>query len=440
MRFLVLSALFFFAAVSQAQLSIQNDFDGDGLSDLTLISIQSDGSLSWQALYSSGNTLTSLGNLGQNGDHIVLARWTSPSSPQIGVISVAGNGEDVIWSILSSGSQTREVTLGKKSGIFVSGADFDNSGLADAAVASKAPGGLSWEVVMDPFKTNSTAGESVKFKFGSAKRQFFFFNPFGQGDWLAFFRPLANGRESMLHMRNPVTKQVMRVRTKRINENSLRPQPVAQSTGVDLIAIATRRKTSTLLKFMDAEGRGVGQRKFVETGNIVVGNLRSAAGEEIAVQGQFNFVVFNPAVGELSNLALQTGIPVDEINVNQFEGSVTPNPTPPPSGVCTAQDPSDGADGFVWKPNSDTQHYAVTVMPPALTGKISEVQVLSSTKQYIKSLTYKGIGNGNRTSWQDYALTGADYKRTYGSIILKVILDNGGCLTYPISDPSQRVD
>jgi hypothetical protein len=147
--------------------------------------------------------------------------------------------------------------------------------------------------------------------------------------------------------------------------------------------------------------------------------------------------MINPWSQATATVPVPSRIPVDEINVNSFSG----DRSVPPAVSCTSRDPRDGwKSGFVWKPNSDTQRFAVAVLPPDLTGNVRAVQVVTASGEPIQSLVSKGAGNGNREAWQDRRFTGQEYQATYGVVLLRVALITGGCILYRIDQPGVRID
>lgn len=98
--------------------------------------------------------------------------------------------------------------------------------------------------------------------------------------------------------------------------------------------------------------------------------------------------------------------------------------------------PSDGVDGFLFKPVSDTQGKLVVVLPKDLTGKISKVVLRDLTGKELESGQYGGVGNGDREHFR-YNKPGGSYP---ANLIVDVVLKGGGNKTYSIADPSKRYD
>ena len=86
---------------STAYGAVPNDWDADGVSDLTRVEEQSDKSLTWKAVLSSTGATSTIGSLGTSSDQVAMAQWLG-SGTQIGVVSVNSADSTLTWSILDS--------------------------------------------------------------------------------------------------------------------------------------------------------------------------------------------------------------------------------------------------------------------------------------------------------------------------------------------------
>ncbi len=426
------------AALAQAQHA-QSDFDGDGLSDFTVIKILDDGTLSWRARTSADNSLSTLGTLGISGNHIVLGYWSNSRYAEMASVSKSGDGS-VLWSVKGHGASDLNFSLGTSSSLVLSGADFNRSGYTDAAVAEKSGGRYLWKIKLDPLAP-SGARTVRSFKFGLANSKLFYVNPDGKRDWLAYFTK--QGGSLWLRLRNVGTAKGRTIKVRGAPSMAIRPVPVKKSDGSDALAFISKRSNSTRVIVRELNGKQIASHTFNATGDVIVGNFISAAGEQIAVMSGEGFLVFNPKLKSVSVVSATSGVAVDQVNINSFASEEAPpsaTPTPVVGGACVSRVPTDGGGGFVWKPNSDTQFYAACVLPAEFTGQTSELKIYSGAGVYIKSLNFKGVGNGNRTAWQDTSMTGANYRDQYRSIVVRLITKNNSCYTWSLSDPSRRYD
>ncbi|RIL11988.1 MAG: hypothetical protein DCC75_01280 [Proteobacteria bacterium] len=415
------------------------DLDNDGTDDIFGVSILIDQSeaLSWLARNSSSGQLSSLAVFGVNGDHLALAPWTDGVTPKLGKVS--NNSGSLVWSL--EGSDTT-ITFGESTDTIIAGADFDGSGIPDAARVSEENGNLVWTIYFDMFASGTV---SDPIQFGVPGDTPFFANIDGVRDWLGVTR--VDDSSGHVLLKNPDSGEEHSFTVRRGFALSSRPVPVAKADGTDLIMFEKVLGKRKRLTFFNPNGQIAAKKTVRGTGIVVIGNFDpNQAGQEAAVQNTNSFRIVNPFGGPPTKLDLDLDIPVDDINVNKFGVSDDDDDTAddPQLGSCSRLNPEDGNGGYIWKPNSDTTFYAVTVMPGALRGKIRKVETISSAGILIKKLAFTGCGNpdadGPRCNYKDFSLTGRNYKNQYGSIFVKVTFNTGACGTYFIDDPSKRVD
>lgn len=417
----------------------QTDFDSDGTSDFTLVDIGSSGDLSWRAALSTGEL--GLGTFGRSGDHLILSHWRDAAAPpELGVIQIDSASQQIAWTIRLASGESVTALHGSASDTAVAGADFDGNGLSDGV--SVGARGKSWVWKIVPNMLSGSPGAASEVVFGGTIDEPFYFSLDGKRDWLAVLRR-GRGRELVVRARNPQTGRQRRIPLgKRLGVTEL-PLPISSGNGPDLLALIDQSGVDTRILIKNARGRTVGRAILPGVGTAVAGDFApDLPGEEVGIQTSQGFAIYNPAVRQSRSVLTSSGIPVDEININSFAqapGRPDPQPTLAP-GVCSQGDPTDGNEGFVWKPNSDTQFFAVVVLPSALTGRAVRVDTRSPDGSVINNLVGKGVGNGNRTAWQDFSLTGAQYRNTFGSIAVHVELSSGACIEYQIANPAVRVD
>jgi len=423
--------------------SAQSDFDEDGKSELTLITINDNNSLSWNSKSAQSGVAASHGNLGKSGDHVVMGNWNGLS---LGIIKEDEDTGKVTWKVKDMNGVVKTLEFGTNKDLFVSGGDYDGDGRLDAAVVESKGKKLKWKIILHPFGDEGAA-EVQEFTFGKKNEAAFFMDLEGTGDWIAVLgEDPKKSTKRIARIKNIVTGEVRKIKT---GNPKSRPEPIADSTGIDNFAFINKGTNTTSIIIKDRSGKKISKTTIPapgeDEGEVIIGDFTNEPGEEVAVQSSTGFVVFNPFTKGLTEISADDGIPVDEININSFQkapgsGDSGDDGTIQPDNCGTLNLP-DGGDGNLWKPNSDTQYYAVFVAHSQYTGKISQVRTYdASNNQFIKNLTYKGVGNGNRSNWQDYSLTGSNYKSQYGAIRIRVDLKSGSCVSAVVTDPSDRVD
>lgn len=117
--------------------------------------------------------------------------------------------------------------------------------------------------------------------------------------------------------------------------------------------------------------------------------------------------------------------------------TIAPEPIPNKPDVsvpCGRKNPQDGAKrGFTWKPESDTQKWAVAVLPQGISGEGCSFAGLPAR--------YKGDIGGAHEGTEKRAVTildgwtGERLKKEHGAIRVRC-----GCYWWSIPNPSMRVD
>lgn len=431
----ILAAILILFTPQYAFSQSQTDFNKDGISDITFVRIRADGGLTWRYRNSKTKKKKSFSTIGRNGDHIALAKWkrTLPSIPGIVALTAAN---EIQWTVESKGI-TESILLGKKGDLIVSGADLNANGAADAIVVSISNKTLIWEVRLDPFDGGTSPARQISF--GLDGDIPFFASLTGTGDQLGLLRQLPNGSQEFIF--KDITTGVESAFT--ISDpvkDPMRPVPVKQSTGANIIAIPSQTESRTIFTLFHVNGKKIRKVSIAAKGDIIVGNYFSKdRGEELAVKSKSDFKIINPYTKTSGSILVTADIPVDEININSFGfwGST--------SVGCVASNPRDGwKRGFIWKPNSDTQFYGVAILPNRFTNTTQSVTATKIDGTTINAFFSKGCANpddeGPRCSWMATPFTGSKYRSDFGSIRLKVVQDNGNCETFALDDPSKRID
>lgn len=419
------------------------DFDSDGVSDLTFVKIAPSGELNWRFRSSKSDRSRDLASLGQTGNHLVIGSWSNSATPEIGVISQDGTTKNILWSLEKRDGTKLSFTFGKTNDLAVSGADFDGNGLLDAAAIEIRNTLYYWKINFNPLGTSSTS----EVLWGHAGDTPFFFKGTGAVDQLAVLRKNADNTATVF-LKDAVSGSESSFTLNRPIGSVDTPMGISKGA-VNYLLVPEKKETTTKISIFRSNGTILRTLTLRGTGDLVVGNFMSSQlGTEIGIKNGTSFTVINPFTKLTRSFSIKADVAVDDININALStwGSGGNGGGGGNGGACTSKSPNDGYKvGFTWKPNSDTQYYAVAVMPASYTGKISKFYALKSDgTTVIKEIGLKNCGNpdpaGPRCNYQDRTLTGSDYKRLYGSIVLKAVLNDGSCVTYAIANPAQRTD
>lgn len=317
---------------AQAFANVPNDFDSDGISDLTHVEKESDNSLTWKAQLSGTNQSTTLGSLGQLGNHLAMAQWLG-SGTQIGVVAVDQASGNLVWSILDNSSVKVEKTFGKVGDLVVSGGDFNGNGTADAAVVRLKQGKAVWEIAFDLFASPNPEVRTLKFG-KTGDRAFFAKVEGGAIDWVGVLGKGSNGR-SIARMRNMVTGETRTFpRLPKFASQAPRPRafPISQGTSPDLLGFQVVKGGDVQLLAYTFTGTKMLSTLLTGGGDTLVGNFSAGDGYELAFQGESTNVVIDPVSGVTQDGINVGGVAVDEINLATLGVAVTPTPTPDASG------------------------------------------------------------------------------------------------------------
>lgn len=449
---LILMASSFF--VSSSHALPPTDFTRDGISDLTQVRIENDGSLSWFVASPQSGGVVELGSFGKLGDHLAVAPWFTVGVPTIAFKRLTDEG--VRWVASSADVDKSRFILGTAEHELLSGGDFNGNGIGDAVAVRPDGNSLLWTVASDPFVNQGTVLQEIKF--GRSKDVPFFLRRDAATDVLAIFRARSNSfRVSFRSTANP---KAQTIQLKGLRSGRYEPFPLQGKSGGDFIALVSRRRDGRRIFIYNARGERKRVIRTAETGTLVVGDFLTSPGEEVAIQKAdgTSFEILSPWTGLSSTVTSAQGIPVDEINFNSFSstsprgdkgdngdsgsgGGAPRCPVVSTPGQCASAEARDGNEGFLWKPNSDTMFYAVMLLPNTYTGCTAKVETVTRSGVVINELSKKvGTPNGGREAFQDFKFTGKDYRNTYGQIIVRATMKNGSCLDYLIESPASRTD
>ncbi len=96
----------------------------------------------------------------------------------------------------------------------------------------------------------------------------------------------------------------------------------------------------------------------------------------------------------------------------------------------------DGANGFLFKPESDSNGNLVVLLPEVMTGNVLGISLKGENDEVLEEGAYGGVGNGEREHFR-FSQPGGNYP---ANLIVEVAMKDGSTKTYEIADPSQRYD
>ena len=434
-----LAACILVLSIARSACCAPLDVDGDGRSDFLVISIGPGGALEWRFYTAGGSLIGTRTALGTVGDQISIARWNN-IMPVASYITKSGAQRKALWVLAPSGSAASQFSFGGISRTFISGADFGATSAADAAIVQKRGTSLRWSLAFDPFLNNTQKPRLRSFNFGKNTDLAFYLSVDGVRDIPAVARSLA-GRGTQIELRAAGRSTSSKVIFSDITLGSTAPLPIRPPSGSDLVAFIERKSTSTVAHVRNLRAEVVADVALPGKGDVVIGDYLPAPGEEIAISlSQGGFYIVNPLYSTTSQVNLPAGIAVDEININSFSSGSDSGSggSGGGGGSCTSadKDPSDGTDGFLWKPVSDSTRNLAVHVPAELTGKVDSVQVADPSGTVLETGVYGGVGNGNRVLAR-FSKPGSSYPNN----CIVIVNITGGCIwRYVIPNTSARWD
>ena len=428
-----------------------HDFDGDGVSDISIVSIQNGGTLQWRNfLVGSSSSEIAAESFGEAGNNLINAPWTSTTTSQIGIVSQDAEG-NIVWKLADgTANETQGKTFGIKKNFVMSGGDFNGNGFADAAIVR----GSTFIIQTDFFaniaqqvKRSKRAKIAATELRMSLKRKGdipFFASPDGTSDWIAVLREVKRvPGEYRVILRDPVSGQRRSVKLGLVN-GSKAPLPVRRTTGGDYLAFSSVSDGRTTLSFKDMTGATVSSFTVDGDGEILVGEYSlQHTGYEVAVQGDDVFTVVSPDAGPLGTINPPEGIAVDHVNITRFteDGSGGGGGSGGGNGSDEYLNPRDGGWGFLWKPESDSNGRLVILFPPQFTGQLTSCDLVNSSGAVIETGQYAGSGNGQTPTTPREHFRFSDPGGKYPvNVVVRGNLKNGGSVNYIIDKPGSRID
>lgn len=101
---------------------------------------------------------------------------------------------------------------------------------------------------------------------------------------------------------------------------------------------------------------------------------------------------------------------------------------------------SDGAEGFLWKPMSDSNRRLVVLLPSSFNETAGRVEIhrepSPSETSFVEIGAFAGIGNGNRSHWR-FTQAGGSYGP---NVFVLVFTHVGEVFSYSIANGQHRID
>ncbi len=420
------------------------DFDADGVDDLIVVSINKNATLSWRYQSSKTDRLTAIGRFGTVGQQLIPGIWGTTLQPIVATISNS-NTNETQWNFKQhkSSSDTPKIApflFGGIDSLSLSGADFDGDKIFEAVSIEFQDGSLLWKRYNTTLEGEAAFTNTV---FGLKGDIPFLWNIPNAPSQYAIFKNnhTANGTIEILDNASQITV----VSLNKAPRYSEPPQTFAVGNAIYIVFIS-REYNKTILNFYRSSGALHRSVTVSGTGDVVLGNFsKTIKGQEVAIHSGKNLYITSPLTSRVVRRKSFSGIPVDTLNSNSV-GSFDNTIEDVLSASCGRMNPNDGYKrGFVWKPNSDTQRFAVAVLPHEFFGSTKDVEMFrADTGEYIRSIRSKGCSNpddqGVRCAYQERLLTGQEYRALYNEVLLKAYRKDGSCAVFKLSNPAQRID
>lgn len=413
--------------------------------DIPYATIKSNKKLSWK-IYSTASQESSTisGSFGESGDHVIYGHLIDAGVDSIGVITTKESKKTVTWKIIDlSGNIVKQLTLGKKKDLFVVGGDFNGNGIIDPIVVSTVGSSLRWKIYFDYF--SNTQGGIKKVKFGKATQRdsVFFMNYDGQNDWLGVVQN-KKGNKDRVRLKNissGASKSFLAYKAAASSANT--PLAVRASDGSDYVAIPRKVGKNTVVRVQKGAAL-LAQYQFPGTDTLISGDfLSDYPGDEIAIKSGAKLIVLNPESLFESSLDdfPKSGIPIDRININSFvkskkkkdAGAGDGGGDGSPTSCDQTFSPYDGSEGFLWKPESESNGKLVVLLPK---GYVPASVKLVYENNELQILSFAGIANGDRAHYRDPNYSGSHYP---SGVVVRGS-SGGKTRCWVIDKPGDRID
>jgi hypothetical protein len=299
-------SLLLFAAASPSFADTVCDFDGDGLSEIGLVNLNSQGSYDWTAFNPrTGQLRTVIDNFGDPSAKLIPGNWFQKGRAVAAIVNPVTADEKgrATWigrSVDYLGGTSISRKLGRSGDIIIQGGDYNGNGITDSLILKKTTGklGLRVDYFLSSYNGDKLGEERLYRALGSPFRDWnFFFSPDGVTDHLAVLRSVPGDNRAVLKLK-PFTDTPQAFQLGAIPAGSRGPYPLKQDSGApDLLAFYARRQNNTLLTVKSLSGATVYRRIVPGNGTVMVGDYLEYMGWEIAVEDGEAVTIINPQSG-----------------------------------------------------------------------------------------------------------------------------------------------
>ncbi len=422
-------------------LGIPFDFDSNGLSDPSSTKVNSTNQLKWSTKINAVEIPLSLA-FGSLVDHVAAANYFDQET-NLATIDYSGR-----WNIFKLVGQTGTFIHGATNALYLSGADFDGDGLADAAYSNNV---CEQKPSKTFFKLNPLGASPIEISFPTGKGFFYktYLDTNNDGrDEFCIANPIKskstmNGRFQLICYDVLSKQKVLGINLKKLYEA---PRPLRNRSGADYILTYRNLSNSTLIRVIDVTGKTIKNIKIELSGKIILGQFQEGSVEQIAVVDTNDRArIYNLETNKIRNLSFPSGAPFDHTNINYFTSAsnnyncfcnttviqanggscqtTTSNETPDVNTPDTNTPPvlgnnncdfnrliNDGPDGWLHKPVSDsdgkivnltkTSDYPATCRYENPNGSLFRAAYLSSFSNPDRP-TWRPIGGGGCREYPD---------------------------------------
>lgn len=279
------------------------DFDGDGKSEIVVVKSGDGGKYDWKAFNPrTGETRTIVHGFGDASSKLIPGNWVTSTQAIAAIVTPVAPGPTgrATWEVRSedryagqSFSYTR--LLGRPGDIVILGGDYDGNGVTDSLILKQTTGmlGLRVNFFLSSYDGNNLGKERLYKALGSPFHdRNFYFSPDGDKDYLAVLK--AGSNNTVLKLK-PFTDSPQAIAIGSLPANAQGPLPMKQGSGKgDLLAFYTKRGSKTKLLVKTQAGVTIAKKTVPGGSAVLVGDFLPDKGDELAVQTDGGFFIYNP--------------------------------------------------------------------------------------------------------------------------------------------------